>query len=48
MWLEILCFFLGDVNARFELRHVNTGDIVENESLNDVGDGMKGSRIGSM
>ncbi len=35
-----LCFSHRDVNTRLELRHANAREILENESLNDVGDGM--------
>ncbi len=34
-----LGFLVRDVNARFELRHADTRDILENESLKDVGEG---------
>ena len=43
-----LCFLLGDVNTRAELRHSDARDIFENESLNDVGDRMKVVESGSM
>ncbi len=43
-----LCFLLRDVNARFELRHANTRDILENGPVNDVGDRMKVVESGSM
>ncbi len=41
-----LCFSHRDVNASLELRPANTGDTLENGSLNDAGDRMKGSRLG--